>query len=347
MKNQRYHALAGVLLTLALAVSSCKKDPAAGPGGDTPVFAVNTSVAIEGQIWDYIALSGDIVAGSTVDVYSDVAGKITRVYVDTGSRVRRGTPIAAVDPSKPGMNYIPGVATAPIDGIVVALPAQVGATVNQQVALARISGSSALEIKLHIAERFISKVALNQPCEISLDAWPGEIFRGTITEISPVVDPASRTMEVKVNVTNQGDKLKEGMFAKVKLIIEQKENIVKIPDSALIRRFGEDYVFVVEELPPEEKAAEEAPAEKKGFFASFFSRFFKKDTEEAQKEEVPAVRYVARKRIVKPGILIDGILEIEEGLKPNEIYIVKGQGLLNDGSRINIIEQVAPLSAER
>ncbi|MDR2313625.1 MAG: efflux RND transporter periplasmic adaptor subunit [Spirochaetaceae bacterium] len=346
MKNQRFRALAAVLFTLVMAVNSCKRAPSTGPGGDTPVFAVNTSLAVEGQIWDYIALSGDIVAGSTVDVYSDVAGRITRVYVDPGSRVRRGAPIAAVDPSKPGMNYIPGVAAAPIDGTVVALPAQVGATVNQQVVLARISGSSALEIKLYIAERFISKVALNQPCEITLDAWPGEIFRGTVTEISPVVDPASRTMEVKVNVANQGDKLKEGMFAKVQLIIEQKENIVKIPDSALIRRFGEDYVFVVEELPPPEKAAE-APAEKKGFFASLLSRFFKKEPEESKEQEAPAAQYVARKRIVRPGILIDGILEIEEGLKPNEVFILKGQGLLNDGSRINIVQQVAPLSSER
>jgi multidrug efflux pump subunit AcrA (membrane-fusion protein) len=338
---------AAIVFTLIAALASCGQDGPNKPGQDVPVFAVNTSTAVQGQIWDYIALSGDIVAGSTVDVYSDVAGKITRVYVDVGSRVSRGTPIAAVDPSKPGMNYIPGVASAPIAGIVVALPAQVGATVNQQVSLARISGSSALEIKLYIAERFISKVALSQPCEITLDAWPGEIFRGTVTEISPVVDPASRTMEVKVNVTNQEDKLKEGMFAKVKLIIEQKENIVKIPDSALIRRFGENYVFVVEELPPEAEKTAGAPEEKKGFFNFLRSLFGKKNQEEVEKAEIPAKQYAARKRIVNPGILIDGILEIQEGLKPGEVFIVKGQTLLNDGSRINIIEQTAPLSAER
>jgi multidrug efflux pump subunit AcrA (membrane-fusion protein) len=286
-----------------------------------PVFAVNTSTAVQGQIWDYIALSGDIIAGSTVDVYSDVAGKVTQVFVEVGRRVNRGAAIAAVDPSKPGMNFIPGVASAPIAGTVIALPAQVGATVSQAVPLARISGTSALEIKLHVAERFISKVAMNQPCEISLDAWPGEIFRGAVTEISPVVDPASRTMEIKVNVTNQEDKLKEGMFAKVKLITEQKENIVKIPASALIQRFGESYVFVTEELPPDP---------------------------EAKPEEGPPVKlYAAKKRIVKPGILIDGALEIMDGLKSSEEFIVKGQTLLNDNAHVNIIERVAPLSAER
>ncbi|MDR0598822.1 MAG: efflux RND transporter periplasmic adaptor subunit [Treponema sp.] len=306
------YAAALSLIIPALLLGACKKDKA-GPGDiqDTPVFAVNTSTAVQGQIWDYIALSGDIIAGSTVDVYSDVAGRVTRVYVEVGRRVARGAAIAAVDPSKPGMIFIPGVAAAPIAGTVVALPAQVGATVSQTVPLARISGGSALEIKLYVAERFISKVALNQPCEISLDAWPGETFRGAVTEVSPVVDPASRTMEVKVNVNNQGNKLKEGMFAKVRIITEQKENIVKIPASALIRRFGETYIFVAGTDPAD-----------------------------------PAFQ-AAKKRIVKPGIMIDGALEIEEGLRAGEEFVIKGQTLLNDGSRINIIERTPPLSAER
>jgi multidrug efflux pump subunit AcrA (membrane-fusion protein) len=337
-----------LLVGLCLFVISCKKDNKKGMGPNVPVFAVNTSTAAQGQIWDYIALSGDIIAGSTVDVYSDVAGKVTQVFVQLGRRVSRGTPIAAVDPSKPGMNFIPGVASAPIAGTVIALPAQVGATVSQAVPLARISGTSALEIKLHVAERFISKVAMNQICEIILDAWPGEVFRGTVTEISPVVDAASRTMEIKVNVNNQGDKLKEGMFAKVKLITNQKENIVKIPASALIQRFGESYVFVVEEEQPAEEAkTDQGDKEKKpGFFAKLFK---KKDKPEGEtKLEPPKEKILAaKKRIVVPGISIDGALEIMDGLKPNDEFIVKGQTLLNDGARVNVIERVAPLSAER
>jgi len=332
MKN-RFYLCVLTLVSLFCVLASCGGKKQGGAGENVPVFAVNTTTASQGQIWDYIALSGDIIAGTTVDVYSDVAGKVTQIYVELGRRVNRGAPIAAVDPSKPGMNFVPGVASAPIAGTVIALPAQVGATVSQAVPLARISGTSALEIKLYVAERFISKVAMNQPCEISLDAWPGEVFRGTVTEISPIVDPASRTMEVKVNVTNQGDKLKEGMFAKVKLITEQKENIVKIPASALIQRFGENYVFVVEELPPDPEASSDASGDKK---------------DKASPDASPPVKlYAAKKRIVKPGILIDGALEIMDGLKPGEEFIVKGQTLLNDDAHVNIIERVAPLSAER
>jgi multidrug efflux pump subunit AcrA (membrane-fusion protein) len=274
---------------------------------EVPVFAVNTIPAAKGQIQDYIKLTGDIVAGSTVDVYSEAAGKVYALHVSVGSRVNRGAPVATIDPSRPGMTFKHSVAAAPISGIVVALPAQVGMTISQAVPLARIAGGGALEIKLNAAERFISKMELDLPCEITLDAWPGEIFRGSINEISPTVDLASRTMELRVNVNNPGSKLKQGMFAKVRIITEQKNNIVKIPVQAVINRFGEQYVFVVEKDP-----------------------------------ENPEFTIVKKKNIV-PGITIDGIMEIQDGLTPDEEIVIRGQTLLDEGSRVNIIERLAPL----
>jgi multidrug efflux pump subunit AcrA (membrane-fusion protein) len=274
---------------------------------EAPVFAVNTIAAAQGQIRDYLALSGDIVSGSSVDVYSEVAGKVSRLRVAVGNRVTRNQPVAEVDPSRPGMDYVASVVRAPIAGVITSLPAQVGMTVSQAVPLARIAGGSALEIKLYVAERFISKMARGLPCEITLDAWPGEVFRGSVTEVAPVVDPGSRTMEVRVNVDNQGSRLKAGMFAKVRIITERKDNIVKIPASAMIQRFGEDYVFTAE-----------------------------------QDAEDPSV-LVARKRVIAPGITVDGVLEVTRGLSPDEDVIIKGHTLLDDGARINIVERAAPL----
>jgi len=304
-----------ILLLTVFVFSGCerikeaygKKKAGGAADQEAPVFAVNTTPAVHGQIQDYIALSGDIIAGSTVDTYSDAAGKVTEVYVTIGQRVSRGDRIAAVDPSRPGLNFRIGIATAPISGTVVSLPAQVGMTISQAVPLARIAGGGALEIRLFVAERFISKITMNQSCEITLDAWPGEVFFGSISEISPTVDVASRTMEIKVNVSNPGFRLKAGMFAKVRIIIEKKENIVKIPSSAMINRFGEQYVFTVDRTNPDNP--------------------------------------VARRRVIVPGIHIDGVLEIQQGLAPDEEIVARGQTLLEDGSRINIIERIAPLSA--
>ncbi|MDR1957337.1 MAG: efflux RND transporter periplasmic adaptor subunit [Treponema sp.] len=306
----------GVFLLLG-ALTGCDKSGGtkenAAPGNpagitESPVFAVNTTAAVKGQIRDYLALSGDIIAGTTVDTFSDVAGKITRIYVSVGQRVSRNQAIAEVDPSRPGMEYLPGVARAPIAGTIVALPAQVGMTISQSVPLARIAGGNALELRVYVAERFISKIALRQPCEITLDAYPGEVFRGSVAEISPVVDPASRTMEVRINVENPGSRLKSGMFAKVKIVTERKNNIVKLPASAMVQRFGETYVFTVETDPQD-----------------------------------PAFR-IARRKTVVPGLLVDGVAEIQEGLAADEEVVIRGQTLLEDGARINVIDRVAPLS---
>jgi len=316
LKNTGKAKLIILGLILTLLFTGCERIKAAygkkkkgEMGREVPVFAVNTTLTSSGQIQNYITLTGDIVAGSTVDVYSEAAGKIDQLHVSVGSRVNRGSPIATVDPSRPGMTYRHSVATAPIGGTVVALPAQVGMTISQAVPLARIAGGGALEIKLNVAERFISKMALNLPCEITLDAWPGEIFQGSVNEISPTVDLASRTMEIRVNVNNPGSKLKQGMFAKVRIITEQKNNIVKIPVSAAVSRFGEQYVFVVAKDP-----------------------------------EKPDITIVKKRNIV-PGITIDGIMEVQDGLAADEEIVIRGQTLLDEGSRINVIERIAPLSA--
>ncbi|MHC6204809.1 efflux RND transporter periplasmic adaptor subunit [Breznakiellaceae bacterium SP9] len=276
---------------------------------ELPVFAVNTTQAVQGQIRDYLGLSGDIVAGSTVDVFSDIAGKITKLYVSVGQNIRAGDNIAEVDPSKPGMDYIPGTAKSPISGRIVALPAQVGMTISQATSLARLTAGNSLELRVYVAERFISKISLGQNCEVTLDAWPGDVFQGKVREISPVVDPASRTMEIKISVPNTNNRLKVGMFAKVKIITAQKSGIVKIPAGALVTRFGKDFLFTVENDPAD-----------------------------------PSIK-VARQKTITKGILIDSILEIQEGVKADEQVIVKGQTLLEDGARINIIDQIAPLTS--
>jgi len=315
--------LATLLMIAFLVFSGCERiketyniviqnlvNPTDGMGGASPVvqvFAVNTMAAVSGQINDYLALSGDIIASSLVDTYSDAAGKISRLYVSVGSKVKKGDPVAAVDPSRPGMEYIASVVRAPVAGTVIALPAQLGMTVSQAVPLARISGGVGLETRLYVAERFISKISLNQPCEITLDAYPGEVFRGSITELSPTVDTTSRTMEIRVGIENPGDRLKAGMFAKVRIITETKEGVVKIPASAVVNRFGEQYVFSVDKTNPQ------AP--------------------------------VARKRVIVPGIVIDGVMEVRQGIAPNEEIVIRGQTLLEEGSRVNIIERLSPLGA--
>jgi len=244
-----------------------------------------------------------------VDAYSDVSGKVTRHFVSVGQRVAKDQPLIEVDPSRPGMSYRAGVVKAPIAGTVTSLPMEVGSTIAPSVAAARIALTDSLELRTYVAERFVSKIRVGLAAEAALTAWPGEAFKAVVREVSPVLDPASRTLELRLGFRTPDPRLKAGMYATVKVITENKDSVVKIPAEAMVKRFGENYVFVVEKDP--------------------------------EKTDV----FVARKRIITPGILIDNILEVREGLSADEEIVVRGQTLLDEGVGVHVVTRRSPVPA--
>jgi multidrug efflux pump subunit AcrA (membrane-fusion protein) len=265
------------------------------------VFAVNVTPAVQGQIADYIEVNGDVQTTTSVDVYSDAAGEIVRLYAGIGQFVRVDQVIAEVDPSRPGQNFALSPVKAPISGTITRLPVRVGSRINQSAPVAQVSRTNELEIVVQIAERFVSKVREGLPAAIRLDAFPDREFPAVVSELNPVVDPMTRTLEVTLSFTGNATGVRPGMFAEVRIITEQKDNIVKVPADVMIRRFGEDFVFVVRDDNTVER------------------------------------------RIVNPGIEIDNILEITDGLEAGEPVVYQGQNLLEDGSAVRVIDIVYPL----
>ncbi len=278
-----------------------------GNGEQETVFAVSTTKAVQGQIKDYIEVNGDVVTKTKVDTYPDTAGKLSSLYVEVGDRVWKDQVIAEVDPSKPGMQFSASPVKAPISGTITSLPVQVGSTVSPQMAVAQISKMNDLEVRVHVAERFISKMKVGLDTEIKFEAYPSRKFNGRVREISPVVDPVSRTLELNISISDGTEVLKAGMFGQVKIITEEKEAVVKIPAESLVRRFGEDFVFVVNRDDEEDMA-------------------------------------IAKRRKVSAGIEIDQKLEIQSGLEAGEEIVYRGQTLLEEGSKVRIVEEVQPLS---
>jgi multidrug efflux pump subunit AcrA (membrane-fusion protein) len=315
----RLGAVVAVALITTLTACSPSEGPGGGqggPGGNSgegqatgeqnvdSVFAVNVTPAVQGEINDYIEINGDVQTTASVDVFSDTNGEIVRLYVRVGQSVQAGETIAEVDPSRPGQNFSLSPVRAPISGTVTRLPARVGAQVAPSAPVAQVSRTNDLEIVVDVAERFISKVSRGLPAVVSLDAFPDRRFNATVTDLSPVVDPLTRTLEVTLRFDRPDPVIRAGMFAEVRIITEQKDNIVKVPSDVLIRRFGDTFVYVVTE------------------------------------------DNTAQRRIVNPGIEIDNKIEITEGLAPNERVVYQGQNLLEDGSRVRVIDTVEPLTVE-
>lgn len=290
--------MAAAILSSVLVSCKGKSEKTAKEEETETIYAVNADIVQAGNLDDYLEFGGDVSSVSAVDVYPDAAGKISRIRVAVGDLVKKDQIIAYVDPSRPGMNYSENPVKAPISGRVTSFPPTIGTMVSQSYSIAKISDTDELQIKVNVAERFISRIRENQTAIVSFDAYPGVEFKARVFEVSPVLDTTSRTMLAKLKVEPADSRIKAGMYARVKLITDTIEGAVVIPNDAIVYRDGKPYVFTAK-------------------------------SESAES----SVNMVS----VKEGLSVDNKTEIQEGLKEGDVIIVKGQSLLSDGSKVKIL----------
>ena len=66
--------------------------------------------------------------------------------------------------------------------------------------------------------------------EVEVDAYPGEKFSGRIARVAPVLDPATRTATMEVEIPNSDNRLKPGMYARINLTVEERKNALVVPE---------------------------------------------------------------------------------------------------------------------
>lgn len=103
---------------------------------------------------------------------------------------------------------------APLGGIVVAKDAREGQYVTVGQPLFSVADLSRVWVQFAAYESDLAWLRLDQPVEFQVEAYPGETFRGTIAFIAPLLDPATRTVKVRVEVENTDGRLKTEMFAR-------------------------------------------------------------------------------------------------------------------------------------
>jgi cobalt-zinc-cadmium efflux system membrane fusion protein len=80
--------------------------------------------------------------------------------------------------------------------------------------------------------------------EVRINAYPKEVFNGTITYVGDVLDPVTRTMQLRIELPNKEGRLKPEMFATIRLFSEAQPDRLAVPEAALQRDQGRTYVFV-------------------------------------------------------------------------------------------------------
>jgi HlyD family secretion protein len=138
--------------------------------------------------------------------------------------------------------------TASMDGIVGRRYVDPGAYVTAtKMPIVTLVAMDTVKIRVPISERDFGKVRPGLTAHIRVDAYPGEVFEGTVKRLSPIIDAASRSGEAEIAIANPDYRLKPGMFAKVALLLEQRQEAVVIPrDAVQVNRKG-SVVFVVQD----------------------------------------------------------------------------------------------------
>lgn len=136
---------------------------------------------------------------------------------------------------------------APINGQVSARFVDMGALVGPTTPLVSIVNIATLVTATSVSESEIGKMRVGSTASILVDAMPGERFTGRVARISPVLDPATRTANVEIEIPNPGMALRAEMFVRVEMNLESTRQAVLIPREGLVYRGDSSGVFVIDD----------------------------------------------------------------------------------------------------
>ncbi|MDJ0710346.1 MAG: efflux RND transporter periplasmic adaptor subunit [Woeseiaceae bacterium] len=136
---------------------------------------------------------------------------------------------------------------APIDGVISERYIKRGNTISVGNPLYRVTSFDPLVAYLHVPEREYRQIAAGQPVAIDIDALADQRIFAAVTRVSPVVDPATGTFKITIEIRDDARRIKPGMFGRMSIVYDQHVNVLQVPRSAIIEELGSESVFVVED----------------------------------------------------------------------------------------------------
>ncbi len=194
--------------------------------------------------------------------------------------------------------------TVPFDGVVGLRNVYLGQYMQAGDDIVRLEDISLMRIRLTIPQTELSRVYVGQPIEIYVDAEPEKPFYGSVSAIEPAVQYQSGVIQVQANIPNTENKLRAGMFAKVRMILPTQEQQVIVPETAINYTLYGETVYVI------------------------------KNTENEKAEKV----LTAVQTIIKLGESKDGDIHILSGLNMGDKIVTSGQIRLSNHAQVKIVE---------
>lgn len=136
------------------------------------------------------------------------------------------------------------VVRAPQAGVVTELNVRDGMYVTPDTVVMSFADLSSVWLLADVFERQAAWVAVGQTAEVRLSYRPGEVFTGSVDFIYPNLDPKTRTLRARLRLDNPGEILKPGMYANVQIFAGPKDDVLSVPQQALVRSGRTDRVIV-------------------------------------------------------------------------------------------------------
>jgi len=141
--------------------------------------------------------------------------------------------------------------TAPFSGIVTARSVDTGALIQAGTSsqkgqpVVTLQDMDTLRIYVSVPEVDVPFIRAGTPATMTTAAYPGKVFKASVTRFTEALDPATRTMKTEIDMRNRDHTLRPGMYANVTLDIQTVHNAIVIPDSALVMQGIRTFVWVV------------------------------------------------------------------------------------------------------
>lgn len=195
--------------------------------------------------------------------------------------------------------------------------------------IATLQDLDTMRADFSVPEQQLALLKIGQPVRfgVSDKEMP---FTGTVVGIDPKVDPQSRLVSVRAEITNPDGKLSPGQFVRVRVELPKEDGVLAVPLTALISSLYGDFVYVVQPAAAKPEAAKPETSETVAPVAS------------AQAEPQAAPALAVKQIFVKVGRRAGGNVEIIEGVSSGDELVIAGQNRLTNGTPVKVDNTVSP-----
>jgi membrane fusion protein, multidrug efflux system len=200
---------------------------------------------------------------------------------------------------------------APFDGVAGIRQVNLGQYLKEGDAVVTLQAFDPIYVNFSLPQQDLGKLSVGEPVALRVDAFEDRTFDGKITAINSLVDQATRNVQVQATLANPDWKLRPGMFAKVSVLMSNRENVVAIPATAIHYAPYGNSIFIVSEMKDEQGNAYQG----------------------------------VREQFIKLGQSRGDLVAVISGLKPGEEVVTSGVFRLKNGLHILVNNKIKPEGA--